>query len=94
MELRHRLEPHSGKPVVLVFERVGVKPESNHLDYHLDMYFTVIHDDSVLLADSLWGERLVQLQMNRRSDKTVDTEPHTFDGVIKPTSVTNWCVTI
>lgn len=58
-ELRTLLERQFGKPVVFLPDFADDdEEEPTDLDYHLDMFLTVCHDDSVVLADLEWGERL------------------------------------
>lgn len=58
--IRRVLETQFGRRVLFVPQPDDVLPSDVYLDYHLDMFLTVVHDESVLLADVDWGRRLVK----------------------------------
>lgn len=57
-DLRRRLEAQFGKTVMFIPAFDTVEEMAGDLDFHLDMFLTLTGENSVLLADPDWGDRL------------------------------------
>ena len=74
-QVRLMLEGQFGKQVVFLPGFGNQDEVADDLDYHLDMFLTVCTDDSVLLADLAWGDRLMgQREGNQAPDGPFDAE--------------------